>query len=588
MLKLPQKLLLIILSCAMLAPHDNRAMMPPLHGNPPMGGGGPMGMPETMSDEDFAAMVAAIEEELKKMSPEELQDLENKARESLIAEGINPDTLQPLAPGEAVPFPQQPVQPQFVPQQPTEQPVAQPTQVTVPANSKAIQIHTPAEVASLLKKLLRHLEELRKKTNMDVPLTRQLKQWKEGLDDLVSWIKILNIPEHHQRLGSKDYGSLFDTLQNLKEVLVTYEPQFTIEPQEEFENPYEILRVSQKASDEEIQEAYDTYVQSHDPATLRKQLEERGLSESEIKQKLKANRLSLATVTEAYEKISDPQIRAQTNRSISAITSQKRKDESLAQDALHMIINGLTKAIYQKKLINELEQFAKQYAPVEFEHKKKMDAEEANRRKEQGIKQTPPAVPGGSYDANYYYPGAGYHPAPGGGYYPGGNYGGYPQQPDYGPSGGGEQKQPEKRDENKPKDDKKKDKKDDKDKDKEKDGDKELAKLVKEAQKGGKEKGEKPPKGAEDLAKAFDKFEQELEKVDKQLDPKKKKATEEQLKEFTIKNNELAALMQPEEPDQDTHKKEAKKEAADNKDHADANQADAKQNFEKKESDARQ
>lgn len=420
-------------------------------------GGGQLSPEELAAQEEFNEMLAALQEmpeeelqqfekaletevkqELEKMSPQERKEFEDKMAEFWIAQGIDPNTIPPLeemfsSPANA---PQE--------MQPTtdastslpadaegyggrsstsgSQEIATPT---ITPSITAVPVQSQEDVAEMLDALIARIDSLRKKATSDAPEFKRLSSWKEAMDELAYFLKVINKPEHHERLATKDFTRLFKLLQNLRDKLTLYEPQLLIEEVDEHtDDPYEILRVASTASADTIKQAYEQYVAAKNPETLREKLTKDGFSEDDIEGQIKSAKLSLNTITDAYETLSDPKLRAQTDRSLKAARLYRESSETEAKKALDHILQQLSTAVYQQKVLTELEQFLQKYAPTELAAHKKMQEAEAKRKKEQAdATKIQPAIGYAHYDQ--YYPqaqpsyqqdqGRGYD---GGGYYP--------------------------------------------------------------------------------------------------------------------------------------------------------------------------
>lgn len=391
-------------------------------------------MPEDKLQELEQQLQAEVKRELEQMSPERRKEFDREMAEFWRSQGVDPnqlpslDDMLGLAPTEGAGGA-------------TIQTPAMPTQTETAPKEFAPTEHTAREVEEMLGQLLRNLESLRHKMSAHPNMVRKLQAWKEAIDDLVYYLKIMDTPEHHERLITKDYANLLKHLKTLQKELASAEPRFlsALPKKESSEDPYDILRVDPTATDKEIQDAYTAYVKENDPAALRAKLTAEGFDENDIEGRVKSARLNMRTVKEAYEKISNPKIRAQTDRALAATQEQSQAGQEHSQGALNALINALSQAIYQKNVLEDIQRFMKKYEPVKLEQRKKMEEAEQKRRKEQAeagkLKPTPGTS--ASYEP-YYLPGGPSYQTTSGGGYPsyGGGYGNYGREPQYGPGGG--------------------------------------------------------------------------------------------------------------------------------------------------------
>jgi curved DNA-binding protein CbpA len=356
-------------------------------------------MPEDKLQEFEKALEEEVKQELQKMSPQERKEFDDKMAEFWLAQGIDPNTIPPIEEMFAQPtndLPEEQPAPS-VTEEEFRSPTIVPT-ITAPTAS----LHSEEEVAETLAALIKRIDSLRTKAVSDMPEFKRLGSWKEALDELSYDLKMINKPEHHARLVNKEFAKLFKLLQNLRDKLTIYEPLAGEAELEETDNPYDILRVPSNASDDLIEKTFKKYAAERDPETLRAKLTKEGLSENDIEGQIKSAQLSLNTLTEAYEKLSDPKLRAQTDRSLKAARLYRESAETESKKAIDAILQYLSTVVYQQKILTELEQFLQKYAPVELAAHKKMMEAEAKRKKEQAeASKIQPAI---GYVAPEYYP----------------------------------------------------------------------------------------------------------------------------------------------------------------------------------------
>lgn len=336
----------------------------------------------TMSEEELKA----YEQQLRaSMSPEELAEVDRMQEQILRDMGFDQKTIDEMRAQQAG----------------TTAPEASTTAATTPTTQEEKQEkliltvpsdHSPEEIAQMLKHLLRHLHELRKKATIRHTATKRLVQWIEVLSDLTYYLEVINKPIHHKLLASQESKNLFISINNLHNTLRKYEPLFVVEnplesalidDEADEEDPYEILGVSFDASQEEIDETYEILAATKDPKKVEAQLRSQKLSEKDIQRGTKRARDTFAIITDAYEQLSDKKLRTQIDRAISAKLESQRAQLNASQKALSALLETLNSEVYDKQLLKTLEKFLQQYAPKELAQKKEMEAAEAARKKEQ-------------------------------------------------------------------------------------------------------------------------------------------------------------------------------------------------------------
>jgi len=373
-----------------------------------------------MTDEEFAQMLNYIdnvakqfEEEYKKLTPEQQAQVDRELREELIRNGIDPDTLQPLN----QPAQQVPQQPPATPTPPI--PPSTPLPISDQPTCASTQKYTPQQASCLLQKIISLIESCRRKLSLMPLKDLPLNHW---LSVLALYTKTISTNEHIQRLTLITYERLFQLLTKLESILSIYEPQLTVTPQDDTDqhdaslDPYRILGVSPRASDDDITANYQALCAAYDMKKIEQNLKEQKLNPQRIKRQLDAIKLQLRNIEDAYEQLHDAKLRAQIDRNTILIYQQRyalEKESQLTylefQNALHqLILNGLFEAF---------DQFFAQFEPIAIAHRKEMDTAEQQRRTEQEARHRLVATPsnnirGGEYPdwyptpepQNYYAP----------------------------------------------------------------------------------------------------------------------------------------------------------------------------------------
>ena len=192
----------------------------------------------SMTEEDFNNIL----NELSKLSPQELEELEKIGRQVLIESGIDPDTGKPLEPKTA----------------PSEGPAKPAEQVAAPAEVKPVaKVQNPENVHAVLDSIVKNINQLRQKSQGNELIARRLAQWAESLNDLIFYIKVINKKEHHNRLATKDFEQLFKNLESLARQLAASQPNIVLpEVSVKEDDPYFILKLPYTATAQEITQRY--------------------------------------------------------------------------------------------------------------------------------------------------------------------------------------------------------------------------------------------------------------------------------------------------------------------------------------------
>lgn len=360
--------------------------VPPMGVGPGPGAGiGVPGLPPElmMSEQEFNEMMQF----LSTLDEKELQELERLGREALKEMGIDPDTLEPI-PGAQPPTLAEPAAPPSLEPMPELPP------------RPMLSAETREELAHLLTHLIEQLSILRHKAGIENSCG--LRSWIQELDGLIYYLRVINVPRHHERLLEKEYKNLLIGLQEL-DAAITREEDFmaaAARPVIMEDDPYEILGVSSRATLEEIEMAYEALAAQKRPEAVRRQRQAEGLTGKDLERAVKEARLSFDIIEDAYEKLSDPKVRAQVDRECSAALEHVLENEQGVHASMARVLQAFSDAIYSRRLLDEIEKFLKKYAPEELAQKKAMELAEKQRLQEQAeaAKRRPMTSPGGPYE----------------------------------------------------------------------------------------------------------------------------------------------------------------------------------------------
>lgn len=308
------------------------------------------------------------------MSDEDLQEIETLSKNMLKEMGYDPETLQPVKPTAPTPPPPQDRFPQ-----PAK--IEQPTPTIIePQPSKV----TLATVPALLRSLIDHLTVVRTKAaTTDQSRDRRLQQLLSDLNLLIYDLKVIDKPHHHKRLALPEFDRLRTTLSRLDAALTAATAQLSSTPEDElYESPYTLLSLDPTATQEEIEAAYLSVQEQIGPDAVRERATKEGLEPKDIKRAVKEAELNFEFVTDAYEKIKDPESRAIIDKEREAHVMKKEIGTRTSKQALDKATSALNYAIFENLLLNELDTFLKKYEPAELEMRKRMEEEEAKRREE--------------------------------------------------------------------------------------------------------------------------------------------------------------------------------------------------------------
>jgi curved DNA-binding protein CbpA len=317
----------------------------------------------SMTEDDFNNIL----NELSKMSPQELEELEKIGRQVLLDSGIDPDTGKELEKKAPEPL-----------EKPTEAPApAKPVEQKV-----VIKVQNPENVAHIIDTIIKQINMLRQKAQGNDQLARRLAQWAEPLNDLIFYLKVINKKTHHERLATKDFDALFKDLESLSRQLVNYQPHIILaEKGVDKDDPYKMLGLSYDATSEGITAQYTKLKKKHNPKKIKKRLKAENATKKEIDREVRAAELTLSLIQDAYDQLSDPKTKKLVDDK--RLTQPTDQLSSATQSNLTKVLEAISNSVYQKKLLDQLQEFLKKYEPEQLAQKKEFEEAQTLRKKEQ-------------------------------------------------------------------------------------------------------------------------------------------------------------------------------------------------------------
>lgn len=335
-----------------------------------------------MSEKEFNDIL----EQLSKMSPEELEELEKIGRQVLIDSGIDPDTGKPL----------EQIAPETSAAKPAEQ-AAKPTEV-----KQSAKVQNVENVQAVLDTIKRNIDSLRQKSHESNAIARRLSQWNDALTDLIFYIKVINKKEHRERLATKDFITLFSSLETLARQLQSTQPHIIVTKKGvPSDDPYLVMHLNYDATSEEITAQHKKLENQYSPKRIKKNLKAQNASQKEINREVRAAELTRSLINDAYHQLHDPK----TKKLVDEKRTLQKSEEitSSSQQYLTQALEAISNAIYQQKALDLLQDFLKKYEPEQLAHKQALDAAQAERIKYQkeAEKVKPLTNTSQSYDKKY-------------------------------------------------------------------------------------------------------------------------------------------------------------------------------------------
>ncbi|MBY0110154.1 MAG: DnaJ domain-containing protein [Candidatus Babeliaceae bacterium] len=319
----------------------------------------------SMSEEDFNNILT----ELSKLSPQELEELEKIGRQVLLDSGIDPDTGKPIE--EKAPVSES-----------TAQPLEAPAPINQIEQKQITRTQNPENVAYVIDTIIKQITMLRQKAQGNEQIARRITQWAEPLNDLIFFLKVINKKVHHERLAKNDFDALFKDLESLSRQLLTYQPRIILtEKNVDNDDPYKILGLSYNATSQEITTQYTKLKKKHNPKIVVKKLKKEGASKKEMDREKRAAELTLSLIQDAYDQLNDPKTKKLLDDK--RLTQPTDQLSSAAQSNLTKVLEVISTAVYQNKLLEKLQDFLKKYEPEQLAQKKAFEEAQIQRKKEQ-------------------------------------------------------------------------------------------------------------------------------------------------------------------------------------------------------------
>lgn len=282
----------------------------------------------------------------------------------------------------------------------------EPTAPQTPA-TKIVPKSQVKQSKTIVEGLIYSLGSLRQKSASNRNVHQLIRSWREELQDLMYYLKVIDTKQHQERLATKEFSQLLKTLSNLYGTLKIQESRVIV-PEElaHDESPYELLRINKNATTKQIEEAYNKLADQHDPQKVEQRLSLEGIKGKDLKYAIKAAKLSYEAIEDAYEQISDPKMKKQIDRELQAQQQQHALDISQSKEALKKITEALSKALYTEQLLTELEKFLQKFEPAAAQLRKELATAEKKQIEEQKKRalQKPGITPGGVFEPRIQYP----------------------------------------------------------------------------------------------------------------------------------------------------------------------------------------
>lgn len=236
-----------------------------------------------------------------------------------------------------------------------------------------IPVASPKNTKTMFDKTIKHIENLREKASTDEYMSFKLIQWQQELHDFLYFLHILMNEDLIKYLVSLEFTELYQNLECFYKEIATYEPLVKAKETVEYEseNPYAVLRISSMATPQEIENAYKKLKKTYSPEKIQKKLKELGISEKEIKRRIKEAQLTFKFIQQAYDTLKDQKQKAIIDRIIKEKVSQEKQERILSDSAFNKILDTFSSKIYP--ILTDINKLLEKYKPEELAKAKKQE-----------------------------------------------------------------------------------------------------------------------------------------------------------------------------------------------------------------------
>lgn len=264
-------------------------------------------------------------------------------------------------------------------------------------------VASPADARMMLQEIVNHLGLFRQKASTDDEMAHKLERLSTELNELLYYLNVLMQEDLIKHLTSKDFATLHKNLECFHNLLLRYEPTMASQQPKipDVENPYEILEISYSATQAQIQAKFEKLKEKYDPVNISRKLDEQGITGNARKKQIKEARINFSFIQNAYDTLKDKKQRALLDRSLKDKIEQEKRTKAASLRAFNKLLDGVTVALYQHRVLADIEKLLQKYKPEEIAKAKKQEEIEkkVRERYKQPTKITPtPSIPGTGKD----------------------------------------------------------------------------------------------------------------------------------------------------------------------------------------------
>jgi len=233
-----------------------------------------------------------------------------------------------------------------------------------------------SDASTMLLNLVTYIAELRQKSISYDEMNKKLERFSSELNELSYFLHSLTSPDLMKHLLSKDFETLYKNLEAFYQVLAKQTPSIQSKEIEtnDIENPYQALGLSNQASMEEVEDAYQNLREMFDPAKIEEQLQKQKTSEQDIAKTIKQSKISFSFIQDAYDELKDPKQKAILDRKLREEIEKQERIEKLSYEAFDEIYKVFTDKLFP--ILSDIKKLFEKYRPEEISKAKQYDDRE--------------------------------------------------------------------------------------------------------------------------------------------------------------------------------------------------------------------
>ena len=331
-----------------------------------------------LSDEEKQKLDQELEQfvnAFNNLSPEQMQELEelNKVLENEMKEqGLDPSNLD-----DVLQWAEKEAQKAIKGKEDTEG--EQETELVTKEPTKTVEFKSTSadsDASAMLLNLVTYIAELRQKSIAYAEMNKKIERFSSELNELSYFLHSLATPELMKHLLSKDFEPLYKNLEAFYQILAKQVPLIKSKELEEtdIENPYQTLGLTNQASTEEVEDAYQNLKEMFDTVKIKEQLQKQKVTEQEIAKTVKQSKISFSFIQDAYDEIKDPKQKAILDRKIREEADNITRVEKSSYQAFDEIYQVFTDKLFP--ILSDIKKLFEKYRPEEISKAKLYDDRE--------------------------------------------------------------------------------------------------------------------------------------------------------------------------------------------------------------------